>query len=143
MCGSLYYAAPEMLQKKTGTSIASDIFSFGIILYIYLLDSIPEHSLCRHEDWSFHNGSPIILAIRGNEANCMTLEATIQTQLSIATDKLQQRDPTRLFRTLAKQCLAIDPEQRPSLAKINEMLTHFTPPPTSFLTQLLESFGLV
>lgn len=40
-CGSLYFAAPELLQAKQYTGPEVDIWSFGIVLYVLVCGKVP------------------------------------------------------------------------------------------------------
>ena len=40
-CGSLYFAAPELLQAKAYTGPEVDIWSFGIVLYVLVCGKVP------------------------------------------------------------------------------------------------------
>lgn len=126
--GSLYYIAPEILQGQAGTSISSDIFSLGIIYFIYLFHSIPEAyiSISRQPKYSTLTQKQElelnIQTIRGRSFLVHELERCIQTKLSENTPELERRDPGRLFRGLAKDCLSINPSNRPSLLDIKTRL---------------------
>jgi serine/threonine protein kinase len=40
-CGSLYFAAPELLQAKQYTGPEVDVWSFGIVLYVLVCGKVP------------------------------------------------------------------------------------------------------
>lgn len=40
-CGSLYFAAPELLQAKAYTGPEVDVWSFGIVLYVLVCGKVP------------------------------------------------------------------------------------------------------
>jgi len=40
-CGSLYFAAPELLNAKAYTGPEVDIWSFGIVLYVLVCGKVP------------------------------------------------------------------------------------------------------
>lgn len=40
-CGSLYFAAPELLQAKAYTGPKVDVWSFGIVLYVLVCGKVP------------------------------------------------------------------------------------------------------
>ena len=40
-CGSLYFAAPELLQAKQYTGPEVDIWSFGVVLYVLVCGKVP------------------------------------------------------------------------------------------------------
>ena len=40
-CGSLYFAAPELLQARQYTGPEVDIWSFGIVLYVLVCGKVP------------------------------------------------------------------------------------------------------
>ncbi len=120
--GSFTYAAPEILQGKVGSSISSDVFAFGIILFIYLFKNTPEHLLYPYANWDGDNDTRIIHTTRALDPSCHALETIIHKKLNEKTSSINQLDPNQLFRNLAKRCLAIDPKHRPSLNEIQELL---------------------
>jgi serine/threonine protein kinase len=40
-CGSLYFAAPELLQARQYTGPEVDVWSFGIVLYVLVCGKVP------------------------------------------------------------------------------------------------------
>lgn len=40
-CGSLYFAAPELLNGKAYNGPAADVWSFGIVLYVLVCGKVP------------------------------------------------------------------------------------------------------
>lgn len=40
-CGSLYFAAPELLNAKVYTGPEVDVWSFGIVLYVLVCGKVP------------------------------------------------------------------------------------------------------
>lgn len=46
-CGSLYFAAPELLNAKAYTGPEVDLWSFGIVLYVLVCGRVPfdDHSM--------------------------------------------------------------------------------------------------
>lgn len=40
-CGSLYFAAPELLNAKVYTGPEVDIWSFGVVLYVLVCGKVP------------------------------------------------------------------------------------------------------
>lgn len=40
-CGSLYFAAPELLRAKYYTGPEVDVWSFGVILYVLVCGRVP------------------------------------------------------------------------------------------------------
>lgn len=40
-CGSLYFAAPELLKAKEYTGPEVDIWSFGVVLYVLVCGKVP------------------------------------------------------------------------------------------------------
>ncbi|XXG96105.1 Serine/threonine-protein kinase [Hypoxylon texense] len=48
-CGSLYFAAPELLQARAYTGPEVDVWSFGIVLYVLVCGKVPfDDQKCRH-----------------------------------------------------------------------------------------------
>ncbi|KAG8714100.1 serine/threonine-protein kinase KIN2 [Ceratobasidium sp. 395] len=40
-CGSLYFAAPELLNAKVYTGLEVDVWSFGVVLYVLVCGKVP------------------------------------------------------------------------------------------------------
>jgi serine/threonine protein kinase len=40
-CGSLYFAAPELLDAKVYTGPEVDVWSFGVVLYVIVCGKVP------------------------------------------------------------------------------------------------------
>ena len=40
-CGSLYFAAPELLNAKVYTGTEVDVWSFGVVLYVLVCGKVP------------------------------------------------------------------------------------------------------
>lgn len=109
-CGSLYFAAPELLQAKQYTGPEVDVWSFGIVLYVLVCGKVP------FDDQSMPQ-----------------LHAKIKKGVVEYPPWL-----TPECRSLIARMLTTDPSQRPSLSEImghSWMTKGFNAPPDNFLPQ--------
>ncbi|MEI8300758.1 MAG: protein kinase [Chlamydiota bacterium] len=125
--GSICYSSPDTLNGKN--SVASDVFSFGILLFYYLFEQIPEAFLdIPSQEWDRDQGRSIIIKMRISELRYNQLYKHMEHLLDhpLHRQDLLKKDPSKLFRSLMMQCLCFKPEHRPSLAKIKEILSPST-----------------
>ena len=121
--GSISYSSPDTLNGKN--SVASDVFSFGILLFYYLFEQIPEAFLdISSQEWDRDQGRSVIIKMRSIELRYNKLYKHMEYLLDhpLHRQDLLKKDPSKLFRSLMMQCLCFKPEHRPSLAKIKEIL---------------------
>jgi serine/threonine protein kinase len=115
---TLCYQAPELFTSKGTTTMATDVFSFGIIILIYM-------SGCFLEEYCPITSSDPVKNIVTIRTNAKIYQVGQQTLLQwlIEHDKiLNKKDPERIFRRLVMACLAYYPTQRPSLKAIKKLL---------------------
>ena len=124
-CGSLYFAAPELLQAKQYTGPEVDIWSFGIVLYVLVCGKVPfdDQSMpqlhakikkghVEYPPW-LSQGRPLTLIFR-DLANPVSSEC----------------------KNLISRMLVTDPNRRATLADIMNhpwMTKGFNTPPENFL----------
>ncbi|KAB8238938.1 putative serine/threonine protein kinase Kin1 [Aspergillus alliaceus] len=115
-CGSLYFAAPELLQARQYTGPEVDVWSFGIVLYVLVCGKVPFddqsmpklHAKIKQGVFEFPQGLSAV------------------TELCIFTE----------CRSIISRMLVTDPKQRASLAEIMNhpwMNKGYNGPPENYL----------
>ncbi|KAG9229165.1 serine/threonine protein kinase-like protein Kin1 [Amylocarpus encephaloides] len=107
-CGSLYFAAPELLQAKAYTGPEVDVWSFGIVLYVLVCGKVPF-----------------------DDQSMPALHAKIKKGLVDYPNWLSPE-----CRNLISRMLVTDPKQRASLQEIMNhpwMIKGFGSPPENYL----------
>jgi len=127
-CGSLYFAAPELLQAKQYTGPEVDLWSFGIVLYVLVCGKVPfddqsmpqlhakiKKGYVEYPPWLSQGKNPFLEGVRCG------------IDLSLTECK-----------NLISRMLVTDPKQRANLAEIMNhpwMTKGFNTPPENFLPQ--------
>ena len=125
-CGSLYFAAPELLQARAYTGPEVDVWSFGIVLYVLVCGKVP------FDDQSM----PALHAkIKKGVVDYPSWLST-GTQAQSPPFRLLDADSLIECRHLISRMLVTDPKQR---ATMQEVMVHpwmtkgFSGPPDNFL----------
>ena len=123
-CGSLYFAAPELLQARQYTGPEVDIWSFGIVLYVLVCGKVP------FDDQSMPQLHAKIKKGVVDYPTWLSLGRRANVPALFITDSLIE------CRSLISRMLVTDPKQRASLG---EILNHpwitkgFNSPPENYL----------
>lgn len=123
-CGSLYFAAPELLQAKQYTGPEVDIWSFGIVLYVLVCGKVP-----------FDDQSMPQLHAKIKKGH-VDYPPWLSTGMSICVSARHHADNRVECRNLIHRMLQTDPAQRITLG---EIMTHpwltkgFNTPPENYL----------
>ncbi|KAJ5291749.1 hypothetical protein N7478_001000 [Penicillium angulare] len=107
-CGSLYFAAPELLQARQYTGPEVDVWSFGIVLYVLVCGKVP------FDDQSMP------------QLHAKIKKGVVEYPPGLTTE----------CRHIISRMLVTDPKQRASLAEIMShpwMNKGFSAPPENFL----------
>ncbi|KAJ6013466.1 hypothetical protein N7540_008057 [Penicillium herquei] len=107
-CGSLYFAAPELLQARQYTGPEVDVWSFGIVLYVLVCGKVP------FDDQSMP------------QLHAKIKKGVVEYPPGLTTE----------CRHIISRMLVTDPKQRASLAEIMNhpwMNKGFSAPPENFL----------
>ncbi len=134
-CGTRNYLAPEILQGRSFNTIASQVFSFGIILFEYLYEIRPEELLRPHG--SPINPSALIQEIRKNpkayadffKQLVQYLSTPMPAKKTFSGSSIRRQDHPIInaLRLVIIHCLDPDPLKRPSFEQIKEILTSVAP----------------
>jgi len=125
-CGSLYFAAPELLQARQYTGPEVDVWSFGIVLYVLVCGKVP------FDDQSMPQLHAKIK--KGVVDYPQWLSAGRRTQ-TCSTVELLLTSCTEC-RNLISRMLVTDPRQRASLSEIMNhpwITKGFNTPPENYL----------
>ncbi|KAJ5904375.1 hypothetical protein N7504_006758 [Penicillium tannophilum] len=109
-CGSLYFAAPELLQARQYTGPEVDVWSFGIVLYVLVCGKVP------FDDQSMP------------QLHAKIKKGVVEYPPGLTTE----------CRHIISRMLVTDPKQRASLAEIMNhpwMNKGFNAPPENYLPQ--------
>ncbi|KAJ5752631.1 hypothetical protein N7520_009548 [Penicillium odoratum] len=109
-CGSLYFAAPELLQARQYTGPEVDVWSFGIVLYVLVCGKVP------FDDQSMP------------QLHAKIKKGVVEYPPGLTTE----------CRHIISRMLVTDPKQRASLAEIMShpwMNKGFNAPPENYLPQ--------
>ncbi|KAJ5682232.1 hypothetical protein N7462_005397 [Penicillium macrosclerotiorum] len=132
-CGSLYFAAPELLQARQYTGPEVDVWSFGIVLYVLVCGKVPfdDQSMPQLHAKIKKGVVEYPPGLTTGKSELMIM--IFQSMKEIATNLLTQE-----CRHIISRMLVTDPKQRASLSEIMNhpwMNKGFTSPPENFLPQ--------
>lgn len=129
-CGSLYFAAPELLQARAYTGPEVDVWSFGIVLYVLVCGKVP------FDDQSMPALHAKIKKGLVDYPNWLSSgKSTQQTARFFAARIIADQTRTEC-KNLLSRMLVTDPKQRATMA---EVLAHpwmnkgYSTPPDNFL----------
>lgn len=120
LSGSPHYCAPEIRRHQRGNSTASDVFGFGIILYNYLYKQLPEELELTSTNTSIDQ---IITNTRINQTLYKKYFEKLREELLADSDEFKDAIIDNKFRSLIIECLAFNPEGRPTWQSIKEILS--------------------
>jgi serine/threonine protein kinase KIN1/2 len=125
-CGSLYFAAPELLQARQYTGPEVDVWSFGIVLYVLVCGKVPfddqsmpqlhakiKRGVVDYPQWLSHG-------------EFRPLSGVVQCLLTFTTD----------CKSIIARMLVVDPKDRATLQEIMNhpwMTKGYNSPPESYL----------
>lgn len=129
-CGSLYFAAPELLQARAYTGPEVDVWSFGIVLYVLVCGKVP------FDDQSMPALHAKIKKGLVDYPNWLSSGKSTQQTARLCAPRIIADQTHTECKNLLSRMLVTDPKQRATMA---EVLAHpwmnkgYSTPPDNFL----------
>lgn len=129
-CGSLYFAAPELLQARAYTGPEVDVWSFGIVLYVLVCGKVP------FDDQSMPALHAKIKKGLVDYPNWLSSGKSLHQALTFAGLTIDTDQFCSECKNLLSRMLVTDPKQRATMAEVMAhpwMNKGYSIPPDNFL----------